>query len=123
MGEPHARFMVRSWSPDGRELAGESRGDDGSPTGIIIYSFESGKFERVTDFGWYPQWLSDGHRLLFHSQGTIYLVDRRSRKVHEVLSIAPQEVAPYRFALSRDGRWIYFGVTATEADIWLMSLD
>jgi hypothetical protein len=51
MEEAHARFMIRSWSPDGRRLAAERRLDDGTPSGIVVYGFESGKFERLTDFG------------------------------------------------------------------------
>src|SRR5262245_27403949 len=58
---------------------------------------------------------------LFQHLGRIYLVDSRSKKAHEVLSVTPQqEVAPYRFALSRDNRWVYFGMTLTEADVWIM---
>src|SRR6266545_1987798 len=95
---------------DGKKLAGERRLEDGTAAGIVIYSFDSGKFERLTDLGWYPCWLSDSVRLLFQHKGRLYLVDSRSQKQHEVLSLAPQEVAPYRFAISRNDRRIYFGV-------------
>jgi hypothetical protein len=64
--------------------------------------------------------LSDGRRLLFDDSGRLYLVDSRSRKVHEVLSAAPYEVSTSR--PSRDDRWIYFTQMAREADIWEMSL-
>jgi len=49
-------------------------------------------------------------------------VDSETRKTHEILSIAPQEVARRGFALSRDDRQIYFSVAHTEADVWLMTL-
>src|ERR1700680_1521921 len=80
--------------------------------------------DRVTDFGWYPRWLSDGRRLLFHNvlDGKIYLVDSRSRKVHEVLSVSPNEVG-FIFAISADDRWIYFTQTVVESDIWLAHLE
>ncbi len=63
------RFEVWSWSADGRYLAGELRKPDATPCGLGIYSLESGKFERLTDFGNRPAWLSDSRRLVFqHSK-------------------------------------------------------
>ncbi|SPE35792.1 hypothetical protein SBA6_490017 [Candidatus Sulfopaludibacter sp. SbA6] len=81
-------------------------------------------YDRVTDFGWEPRWLSDGHRLLFHNalDGKIYLVDSRSRKIHEVLSVSPNEVF-YVFSVSSDDRWIYFSQIVDESDIWLTHLE
>jgi len=104
-----------SWSPDGRKLAGTG-------AGIVVYSLESQQYEKLTDFGNNPVWLSDSGRLLFKHQGKLYLVDSQSKKIHEVLSVAPHDfgigVAP-----SRDNRLIYFSLLTTEADIWLMTLE
>ena len=55
-------FCAWSWSRDGKRLAGESGESQG---GIEIYSCESGTYQRLTDFGFNPVWLSDGRRLLF----------------------------------------------------------
>jgi Tol biopolymer transport system component len=116
-----SRFMIRSWSPDGTRLAGERRLVSAA-VGIVTYSFASGTYEQLTESGWYPCWLNDSSRLLFQDEGRIFLVDSRTRKVHEVLSVAPREVSPYRFAISGDNRWIYFGITVTEADVWVVDL-
>ncbi len=104
-----------SWSPDGRKLAGTG-------AGIVVYSLESQQYEKLTDFGNSPVWLSDSRRLLFKHQGKLYLVDSQSKKIHEVLSAAPHDFG-IGVALSRDNRLIYFSLVTTEADIWLMTME
>jgi hypothetical protein len=91
------------------------------PAGIGIYSLGQRSFERLTDRGDFPRWLSDGRRLLFEYAGKLYLVNSRSKKVHEVLSVTPYEVF-FTGKPSRDDHWIYFALQATEADVWQMSL-
>ncbi|MBI3696420.1 MAG: PD40 domain-containing protein, partial [Acidobacteria bacterium] len=120
--EPNVWFWLQDWSPDGKKLAGHWQRPDGSSAGIAVYSFDSQKFERVTDFGKYPRWLSDSRRLLFHDQGKLHLLDSRSGKVHEVLAVTPHEISRY-FAISRGDRWIYFSLLVTEADVWMMNLE
>jgi Tol biopolymer transport system component len=118
-----SRFGTSSWSPDGRQLAGSSVGADGSFQGIVTYSFESQQFQQLTEFGYVPRYLGDSRRLLFNHQGNLYLVDSRTKKVHEVLSVAPNEINPWHFGLSRDDRLIVFSMAVTEADIWLASSE
>ena len=110
-----------SWSPDGRKLAGNIQ-RAGGPDGILVYSLETQHYERLTDFGVNPVWFSDSRRLLFQSQGKLYLIDSRSKKVREILSVAPNEFGN-GITLSRDDRQIYFSLVSTEADIWLMNLE
>lgn len=116
-----AQFEVWSWSPDGRTLAGTLRKTFGVPTGLGIYSLESERVERLTDFGARPVWLGDSRRLLFPDQGKIYLIDSQSRKIREILSLVPHGVDTP--ALSRDDRLMYFSVVMREADIWLATLE
>ena len=98
-------------------------GADGSFQGILTYSFESQQFQQLTEFGYVPRYLGDSQRLLFNHQGKLYLVDSRTKKVHEVLSVAPNEINPWHFGLSRDDRLIVFSMAVTEADIWLASSE
>src|SRR5207237_1053170 len=107
-----------SWSPDGRRLAGGRR----PGAGIVVYSLESQQYEKLTDVGRSPVWLSDSPRLLFLSQSKLYVIDSESKKIHEVLSVAPHDFGN-GVALSRDNRLIYFSLVTTEADIWLMTLE
>jgi eukaryotic-like serine/threonine-protein kinase len=108
-----------SWSPDGRRLAGGRRP---AGAGIIVYSFESQLYENLTDFGSQPVWLSDSRRLLFLLHGKLCLLDSQSKKVQEVLDVAPHNFGA-RVTPSRNDRQIYFSLVTTEADIWLMSLE
>jgi Tol biopolymer transport system component len=112
-----------SWSPDGRRLAGwQGRAEGGGLRGILVYSLETQQYEKLTDFGSEPVWLSDSRRMLFQDQGRLYLLDSQSKKAHEVLSVTPHTVG-YAVTLSRDDRQIYFSLVTTEADVWLMTLE
>jgi Tol biopolymer transport system component len=107
-------IMMWSWSADGRKLAGYSGG-------VFNYSFDSRQYERLTDFGERPVWLNDNQRLLFFFQDKLYLLDSRTRKSQEILSVAPNRFQS--LGVSRDSRVIYFSLQTTEADIWLASLE
>jgi eukaryotic-like serine/threonine-protein kinase len=109
-----AGLMMWSWSADGRKLAGD--GD-----GIYIYSFDSERYERVTESGEYAAWLNDNQRLLFFEQQKLYLLDSRTRKAQELLSVAPNHFQA--LGVSRDNRAVYFSLKTTQADIWLASLE
>ncbi len=109
-----AGLMIWSWSADGRKLAGHK-------DGIYSYSFDSRRYERLTEFGERPIWLNDNQRLLFFFQDKLYLLDSRTRKSQEILSVAPNRFQS--LGLSRDSRVIYFSLQTTEADIWLASLE
>lgn len=119
LGESGAFFVP--WSADGERMAGHRRGADWDRGGISIFSFRSRRFERLTEFGTYPVWLHDQRRLLFQSEGKIYLLDSLTGTTRELLSIPPNETgAP--FDISPDDRMLYFPLRADEADVWLMSL-
>jgi Tol biopolymer transport system component/serine/threonine protein kinase len=109
-----AGLMMWSWSADGRKLAGHGNG-------IYGYSFDSHRYELLTEFGMKPVWLNDNRRLLFYSLGKLYLLDSRTRKSQVILSVAPNRFQS--LGLSRDNHVIYFGLQTTEADIWLATLE
>ena len=98
---------------------------DGKFTGISVYSFETGAYTPVADFGQESTWLKDSRHLLFSrghpSDAAIYLVDTQTRKIHQVFSVAPNVVSVAE--ISADNRWIYFSIDVTEADIWLAHLQ
>ncbi len=107
-------MMAWSWSADGRKLAMYSGG-------ILSYSFDSRQYERLTEFGERPVWLNDNQRLLFIYQDKLYLLDSRTRKAQEILSVAPNRFQS--LGISRDSRVIYFSLQTTEADVWLAALE
>src|SRR6266571_2327557 len=122
MSDRENRFFPWSWSPDGRKLAGIQERSRAPPSGIVVYSLDSQQHEKLTDFGSSPVWLSDSRRLLFQQQDKLYLIDSQSKKIHEVLSVAPHNFG-IGVTLPHDDRLIYFSLLTTEADIWLMTLE
>jgi Tol biopolymer transport system component/tRNA A-37 threonylcarbamoyl transferase component Bud32 len=119
--DPEQRFLAHSWSPNGRKLAGTRRHTSLNVTGILSYSFDSKQYDLLADYGDYPVWLSDSRRLLFMRGGQASILDSESKKSHEVMSVAPQRFQS--LGLSKDNRVIYYSLTTTESDIWLMTLQ
>ncbi|HJS24200.1 MAG TPA: protein kinase [Pyrinomonadaceae bacterium] len=115
-------FEGWSWSPDGKKLAGIKHLPNGVHSGIGIYDLESKTYDWLTDFGDWPIWLNDNRRLLFVSQGTLFLFDTQSRKYQQVLVVTDQDVDIGSPALSRDNRTLFYTYVAAEADIWLMNI-
>jgi Tol biopolymer transport system component len=124
MSDPGDSLWAWSWSPDGRKLAGNLSHAVGPVSGIAIYSLDSKQYEKLADFGSFPVWLSDSRRLLFQDRDRrkLYLIDTQSKKIHEVLSVAPHEFGN-GVSLPRDDRLIYFSLLITEADIWLLTME
>jgi eukaryotic-like serine/threonine-protein kinase len=113
-------FNVWSWSPDGSTLAG-TRQSARRSGGIRLCSIDSRQLETISEKGFFPVWLNDGFRLLFYERGILYLADRRTKEISEVLNAAPYEID--RFDLSRDNRVISYSLTTREADIWMATLQ
>jgi Tol biopolymer transport system component len=119
--EAGAGFNAFDWSPDGRRIAGFTSRPDGVLGGIVTYSIENGAFERLTETGRYPRWLSDGRRLVYMSENSgLSLVESRFKRTHELLSLLPDSVS--NPVPSRDDRWLYFVRGSAEADLWLLTL-
>ncbi len=113
-----ATFAINSWSPDGEHLAGQHQFTD---AGIIVYTFRTGLYEGLTDFGEWPVWLPDNRRLLFVTGGNeFHIVDRISKDVRRIFSVGSEVIGPPRF--SSDGRQVYYSRRVTEADVWLLTL-
>jgi hypothetical protein len=68
-------------------------------------------------------WLNDNRRLLFVSQGKVFLFDSSSRKYQPVLTVTDQDVDIGSPSLSRDNRVLFFTFVAAESDVWLMTLE
>jgi len=120
--QPGVWFWPGTWSPDGNEIAGDLQDPTGSYSGIAVYSLPSRTFRRLTRFGSVARWLSDSRRLIFYDEHRIYLLDSRSGRVRELLSVAPHELGGAVVAVARDDRTIAFVQETTEADVWQMSL-
>ena len=117
--------MVSSWSPNGLALAGTVVRADGSDVpGIVLYWLGSKKYQRVTDFGGGPAWMSDSRRLLFvdASRRKIFVLDTASGRSVPLLDISSGTVRGGQAVISRDDRTIFFVRNDMEADIWQVTL-
>lgn len=112
-------FWASSWSPDGSKLGG---------TWIIdgvhylhAYDVETRTFENFGIAARWPIWLSDNRRLLFTRDGKLHLLDTKTKKSHELLSVEPYTIST--ICPTRDNRSLYFTVQKTESDIWLLTRE
>ena len=119
-------FVVRSWSPDGKWLAGVSfSGRRASSVGLYVYSFESNQYEQLNgnETAREPHWLADSQTLLYHDDGGIHSVNRVSKEVRDVMSIGPGDGAIFQPTTSPDDETLYYvSLPPVEADIWLIEL-
>jgi Tol biopolymer transport system component len=112
-------FSGWNWSPDGTMLAGFL----GRDNGIAVYNVQSRTYRRLNNTGADPVWLSDSKRLLFLDKGKIFLLDSATGVTRELVSATPEEIARRGFSISPDDRRIYFSVSTTEADVWMLEFE
>jgi Tol biopolymer transport system component/serine/threonine protein kinase len=112
-------FNGWNWSPDGKILAGFLNREDG----IAVYEVATRTYRKVTPHGADPVWLSDSRRLLFLDKGKIHLLDIATGATRELVSASPEEIARRGFAIAPDDRRIYFSVSTTEADVWMLEFE
>ncbi|HEX6730824.1 MAG TPA: hypothetical protein VF074_12455, partial [Pyrinomonadaceae bacterium] len=111
------RFGPWDWSPDGKKVGGTF---SGGKARVGYFSLETNRYERVSDFGGPPMWLSDSTRFIFLSGRKIYLTDIKTKQVREVFTL--EEDAIGSIGISSDGQLIYFTAASSESDIWLLDL-
>jgi Tol biopolymer transport system component/predicted Ser/Thr protein kinase len=109
-----------SWSPDGQRLIGFT-GPTSPSLGLVMYTFRTRTYERLTDFGEWPVWLPDSRRVLFGDGGKhFWVLDTLTRQAKIVYSGGRDVLGPPR--LTADGRVAFYSRRVTEADVYLMSL-
>jgi Tol biopolymer transport system component len=113
--DAHLYFVPRSWSADGRRIAGNT----GNAVPMWVYSFDTKAFTQVTP-GATPSWLADGKRLVYSAGGRLRLVDTVTKQSHEIYAIAGEFVI-YP-GLTQDNRFLYYQHVTTSANIWVMTI-
>jgi Tol biopolymer transport system component/serine/threonine protein kinase len=113
-------FEIWSWSPDGRQLAGQKHLTDLSHAGIAVHEIGSNTIRWLTDAGEWPVWMRDSRRLLFSHRGSLVLIDSATGRRKEILALPQNSLGSV--GLSEDNRGIYITLQAAEADVWMMTL-
>jgi Tol biopolymer transport system component len=120
-----SHFVGLDWSSDGRYLIGPAykslTNEITVGAGLLIYNIEDRTYQAITDFGSNPIWLNDSRRFLFFNEDKVMLTDIQSKKIREIISLAPRRVGSVD--LSKDNQSIYVSMNTTEADVWLLSLE
>jgi Tol biopolymer transport system component/tRNA A-37 threonylcarbamoyl transferase component Bud32 len=120
--EALGQFIPISWSPDGAGLAGQLGFSDRGGAGVVLYSFASRAYQRMTDFGEWPAWFGDSRRILFVHRGReFWVLDTRTKQTKQIYSTIWHTLGPPR--LTRDGRAAYFSRRVTESDIYLLTFE
>ena len=112
-------FRAWDWSPDGKKLAGNF--DTAHGPGVGFYSFDTQKYERLTDDVAIPRWLPDGRRMIFERNGRPVIAETDTRRVREILPAIKDHIR--NIAVSRDGKTIYYTTRESESNIWMLDLN
>ncbi|MEX2273445.1 MAG: protein kinase [Vicinamibacterales bacterium] len=114
-------FMATGWSPDGRQLAGIKSRAAGRPLAVAVYDVAAQALRDVTaDSTFWVRWLPDGRRVIYFTvAGELVVADSVSGARTLVNVRLPMNSTDDAFALSRDGRMIYYGGERSESDIWI----
>ena len=115
-------MMPTSWSQDAKLLAGPILFPDGQYRGVAIYEFATQKLTVLnSDASDAACWLPDSRHIVYftdvHRQ--LAMVDVVSKQ-RTIVSVAlPGPAYNDVFAVSRDGRHIFYGYQRAESDIWV----
>lgn len=102
------------WSPDRTLYAGTAGG------AVWIYSTAARDHYQLRP-GKSPIWLSDSRRLIYASEGKLYLAEAVFKIARELLVLADQSLDAPR--LSPDNRLLFFTAEGIDANLWLMTVD
>jgi len=102
------------WSPERTLFAGTSAG------AVWIYSAATREHYQLRP-GRSPIWLNDGRRLIFVSDGRLFIGEAVLKISRELLGLSDQVLGSPR--LSPDNRRLYFTAEGVDANLWLMRID
>jgi eukaryotic-like serine/threonine-protein kinase len=112
-------FVAWDWSPDGKKLAGMFSGNNG--LGIGYFSFETKRYEKLANYDALPMWFPDSNRIVFSNEGKALVADISTKKVRELISHQPEQIRSV--SVSHDGKLLYYTLSSSESDIWLLDLE
>ena len=115
-------LLPTTWSPDGKTLAGSLTSDSGHPVGVAVYDIASHLMTVISEdeaaaVRWVPH---SGRIVYFRNDGTqLVMLDTVTKQRTMVPVQLPGPATNDVFAISRDGRTIYYGAVRAQSDIWV----
>jgi hypothetical protein len=128
MPEPaeNIRFWPFSLSPDETRLVGTAISLDGVLRGVMTFSLTDRRYQPQTTvksaFWVCERWLNDSKRFLYRNRHGVYLYDT-ARQSPETLFPVSGFMLSNSLGVTPDNRYITYSQTATEGDIWMMTLS
>jgi Tol biopolymer transport system component len=116
-------FNPSDWSPDGKQLTGTFNAESGRPAGVGTYDLAAKSATLlVADETYGSNWLPDSARIVYFTKTgrELVVLDTKTRKRSVVDVRLPGPSLNEVFAISPDGRTIYYGAVRAEADIWIV---
>jgi Tol biopolymer transport system component len=117
------QYLPLSWSPDGLRVAGLLSSPSGAPTGVAVYDVTAKTVQKLTaDATYGVRWLPDSRRVVYFTNGgwDLMVADAITGARAPVALRLPAPQTIDVFAISRDGRHIYYAGIRAEADIWVL---
>ena len=118
-------FYARSWSPDGKWLAGAAWRDEKPARGTWIYSLEEKKYLKLSEVLAPNQgglaWMPDSRMLIISDRGGLVAVDRVTGQSKDVFR--PAGYGASDPSVTADGKTIFFNAQRVEGDIWMATID
>jgi hypothetical protein len=98
--------------------------------GVVVYSMDSRKYEKISDLGvtrgqlsfhGMPEWLQDNRHLIAVNENDIFLLDSQTKETRTLFTV-PREFTVTWMSYASLSHTIFYSDSSTESDIWLMKL-
>ena len=121
-------FGSRSWSPDGKYMAGIGVTTDRRITGLLIFSIRSKTYSKLCAIKTYAApavyWLGDNRTLVYQDGQVVLVADRVTRKVRPLFNVSNVFKAAAKLrGISRDGKTLYFKRFDIGDELWMASFQ
>jgi serine/threonine protein kinase/Tol biopolymer transport system component len=116
-------FTPSGWSRDGARIAGYVVADSGRPAGVAVYEVATKKAILLSsDEAYAVKWLDGDRRMIYftHRGQDLVVIDTVTGTRTRVDVRLPAPSTDDLFAVSPDGRTIFYGAARAEADIWIV---
>jgi Tol biopolymer transport system component len=119
---PDAKVQLATWSPDGRYLSGGIVSKvSAAAIGVGVFDVSERKVIKLSDDAgqWTAPFLPDSKRVMYlTTRDELVVIDIATRRRRVIPVAFGSSVSSEAFAISPDGKSLYFGASRTEANVW-----